>query len=337
MSVARILLRLIITLGCAFLMAYLGTLFLAFRIAGKPQQFCSQAKLLLDAQLVALEMEDKEFGHGVGTTTETLESAEMKRRALERVRALYPNIHDSDVEIRAVQTRGGAIMNLIATGPEPKYTKIFLDALLDEFIAFRQDIREKAQERVIQKERSEATALQKEMKETEAALEKARASSGSVSANLDQVRLMARLTTLRNDRDERRLAIGTMAENNAGRALLQTRLSAIELEIQDLEAQLQRHEAAAAELRVLTEKFDAAKQAYDKKSEQASEHQTSIDKGFHFVTIQERATPAYEVVEKWTLPVVLMAIGGGVIGLLLSLFLVRAPKPLRMPRGLSQS
>jgi len=84
-----------------------------------------------------------------GTITETIESAEMKRRALERVRALNPELKDKecDVEIRVAQTRGSAIFNIIATGSEPKYTRIFLDALLDEFIAFRQSIREQAQSR----------------------------------------------------------------------------------------------------------------------------------------------------------------------------------------------
>ena len=83
-----------------------------------------------------------------GTIIETIESAEMKRRALDRVRALNPDVKDSDVEIRMAQTKGSAIFNILATGSEPKYTKIILDALLDEFIAFRQSIREQAQGKV---------------------------------------------------------------------------------------------------------------------------------------------------------------------------------------------
>ncbi|MEQ1933478.1 MAG: polysaccharide biosynthesis tyrosine autokinase [Fimbriimonadaceae bacterium] len=40
------------------------------------------------------------------------------------------------------QNRGSAIFNVRAFGIEPKYTRIFLDALLDEFVAFRNQIRE---------------------------------------------------------------------------------------------------------------------------------------------------------------------------------------------------
>ena len=101
-----------------------------------------------------------------GTIIETIESAEMKRRALERVRALNPDVKDSDVEIRVAQTKGSAIFNILATGSEPKYTKIFLDALLDEFIAFRQSIREQAQGKVLQQFLQEVVTKQKVMEDS---------------------------------------------------------------------------------------------------------------------------------------------------------------------------
>ncbi|MDB6005669.1 MAG: hypothetical protein JWR15_2656, partial [Prosthecobacter sp.] len=52
------------------------------------------------------------------------------------------------------------------TGSEPKYTRIFLDALLDEFIAFRQSIREAAQGKVLQQFLSEVVTKQKVMEES---------------------------------------------------------------------------------------------------------------------------------------------------------------------------
>jgi len=150
------------------LTASIGVCVQALRITGRPQEFRSLAKLVAGGQLafndnVTWREQQQDF---YGTIIETIESAEMKRRALDRVRALNPDVKDSDVEIRVAQTKGSAIFNVLATGSEPKYTKIFLDALLDEFIAFRQSIREQAQGKVIQQFLQEVVSKQKAMEDS---------------------------------------------------------------------------------------------------------------------------------------------------------------------------
>ncbi|MCX6849921.1 MAG: polysaccharide biosynthesis tyrosine autokinase [Verrucomicrobia bacterium] len=150
------------------LTASIGVCVQALRITGRPQEFRSLAKLVAGGQLafndnVTWREQQADF---YGTIIETIESAEMKRRALDRVRALNPDVKDSDVEIRVAQTKGSAIFNILATGSEPKYTKIFLDALLDEFIAFRQSIREQAQGKVLQQFLTEVVNKQKLMEDS---------------------------------------------------------------------------------------------------------------------------------------------------------------------------
>ena len=145
------------------LTASIGVCVQALRITGRPQEFRSLAKLVAGGQMVldtSVSWREQQADF-YGTIIETVESAEMKRRALERVRALNPDVKDSDVEIRVAQTKGSAIFNILATGSEPKYTRIFLDALLDEFISFRQSIREQAQGKVIQQFLSEVVTKQK--------------------------------------------------------------------------------------------------------------------------------------------------------------------------------
>ena len=149
------------------LTASIGVCVQALRITGRPQEFRSLAKLVAGGSLsfdssVTWREQQQDF---YGTIIETVESAEMKRRALERVRALNPDVKDSDVEIRVAQTKGSAIFNILATGSEPKYTRIFLDALLDEFIAFRQSIREQAQGKVLQQFLQEVVTKQKIMED----------------------------------------------------------------------------------------------------------------------------------------------------------------------------
>ncbi len=150
------------------LTASIGVCVQALRITGRPTEFRSLAKLVAGGQMVINDSiswreQQQDF---YGTIIETVESAEMKRRALDRVRALNPDVKDSDVEIRVAQTKGSAIFNILATGSEPKYTRIFLDALLEEFIGFRQNIREQAQGKVLQQFLSEVVAKQKVMEDS---------------------------------------------------------------------------------------------------------------------------------------------------------------------------
>jgi capsular polysaccharide biosynthesis protein len=139
--------RIVIILACMFFGACAGVSWSALQITGKPQVFRSLAKILASGSTVATEDPQwrEQLQDFYGTIIETLESAEMNRKARERVHALHPDLKDSDVEIRVTQTKGSGIINILATGSEPVYSQIFLNALLDELMNFRQAIREKAQ------------------------------------------------------------------------------------------------------------------------------------------------------------------------------------------------
>jgi len=339
MSSSRILPRLIIILGCAFIGAILGIVLQEHLITARPQEFRSLAKLVAGGQMVVNDSitwreQQADF---YGTIIETIESAEMHRRALERVKALNPDIDDCDVSIRVAQTKGSAIFNILATGPEPKYTRIFLDALLDEFISFRQSVREQAQGKVLQQFLQAVVTKQKDMEESMAKLEKVRAkvkTVDTVSAKSEQERLVTRLISQRNQRDDLRIELKAMQENDAERAPMQTKLGAIESGIQGIESDLQRLEQDLSELRTHTEKFAADKGAYEKLFEQVERIQSAFNTTADYVAIQERATPASENVEDWHLPVAVTAGAGALIGLVLSLLIIQAPKPPQIPTAI---
>jgi len=123
----------------------LGSLIQILRLTSRPLEFRSLAKVVaaqgLDPEkIVSHEINDDYYG----TIIETLESSGMKAAAMKRMKALNPETKDRDVDIRVAQTKGSAIFNVLATGNEPKYTKVFLDALLDEFMILRTRQAEKA-------------------------------------------------------------------------------------------------------------------------------------------------------------------------------------------------
>ena len=338
MNSSRILPRILIILVLALIGASIGGTLQVLRITKKPQEFRSLAKLLAGGQMVANESitwreQQADF---YGTIIETIESAEMKRRALERVAALNPDIKASDVEIRVVQTKGSAIFNILASGTEPKYTRIFLDALLDEFISFRQSIREQAQGKVLQQFLQEVVSKQKTMENSLEKFAKARAGGAdTLSVRSDLERLVPRLNSQRNQRDDLRLKLKSMKDDDAARAPLQTELEAIESEIHDIEKDLDRRESAITELKTLQEKLEVDKHAYEKLFNEVEKIQSVFNMQSDYVAIQERATPASENVEDWTLPVAVGACGGGILsgllGLVLSFLIVRSPKPPQIP------
>ncbi len=103
----------------------------------RPPEYISLAKLVAGGSGTAPHAEDF-----YGTIIEILESSEMRRHAVERVRVLNPDLKEADVAVRVNQNKGSSIFNVAAVGSDREYVKTFLNALLDEFKAFREMNRE---------------------------------------------------------------------------------------------------------------------------------------------------------------------------------------------------
>lgn len=193
--------------GAMVLLAFLGlalTMLVAttFEFTPKKPVFRSLAKLVAGGRMVAngeLQWQEQ-LGDFYGTIIETLESAEMQRKARERVHALYPDFKDHDVDIRVAQTKGSAIFNILATGDDPKYTQIYLNALLDEFIAFRQAIREQAQGKVLSTFLQEVVNKQKVMEEKADLLARFTEKNNILTATNNQNELAYALTQMNGQR-----------------------------------------------------------------------------------------------------------------------------------------
>lgn len=205
-----------IGLGAMVLLAFLGLALAVlvattFEFTPKKQVFRSLAKLVAGGRMVAngeLQWQEQ-LGDFYGTIIETIESAEMLRKARERVHALHPELKDHDVDIRVAQTKGSAIFNILATGDDPKYTRIYLDALLDEFISFRQAIREQVQGKVYSNFLKDVVSKEKAMEEKADSLAKFQSSNnvllitnGQNEAAADLAQAKAELSRLRTQAAE---------------------------------------------------------------------------------------------------------------------------------------
>lgn len=144
------------------------------RITGKPIEFFALGKVLVGANVVnpdpQKQVVSQQTGDVYGTQIEIIESNELRRRALERVRGMYPELKDGDVEIRVTQTKGSSILNVAGVGEDGKYTRIFLGALLDEYVAFRKEMIDKSLSNAMNRVIEEVLSREKQVKEKSASL-----------------------------------------------------------------------------------------------------------------------------------------------------------------------
>ncbi|MFN0079188.1 MAG: M56 family metallopeptidase [Prosthecobacter sp.] len=189
------------------LVAVILTVLAATKVEFKPRKpvYQSVAKLVagggMTEQPLTWQEQREDF---YGTIIETIESAEMKRRALGRVRALNPDLQDRDVEILVSQSKGSTIFNVQTRCEDGKYAKVFLDALLDEFIAFRQSVREQAQGNVLKPFLQETETQRKVMEEKAAALTAFQKVNNVVTLTNANNKAAARLSELMEQREAQR-------------------------------------------------------------------------------------------------------------------------------------
>ncbi|MCF7785134.1 MAG: hypothetical protein K9N47_03375 [Prosthecobacter sp.] len=321
---------------CALVAAGIAVALQVHRIGQKPREFRSQAKLVNGSLMYcgATEWLDlpEEFYAGM---IESLESEEMKRRSWERLAVSNPNLTKTHIKIHANRTRGSRIFTVFAMGSEPLGTKIFLDALLDEFIAWRMSVVDEAAARALHAYLQKASQSH-QMEQPAVILERFLSMVEAASRGADQEVLRPYLEALQ--RPLKDLPGLPRSENAVKAAPDQTTMTTtLDQNVRELEARIQSYLAEAAELGRIT-----ANHAVEQEKHQKQLDQLELFRGAFFaidptqIAIQERAIPATEYIEDWRVPVAAAAGGGGLlgalIGLLLSLMILRAPsKALQFP------
>ncbi len=188
------------------LTAAIAVCYQALRITGKSTEFEAVGKIVANARInvpmqgagsnVVEPMMLQEF---YGTQIELLESTELQRRALERIRSLHPEIKEVPVDIRVTQTKGSSILNIGAVGGERVYTRHYLEALLDEYMAFRQEMINKSIGSTVNKLIEEVLTREKQVKDLKVNLENFLKNNDVVVFEGDRNQAAAYLTQLKNE------------------------------------------------------------------------------------------------------------------------------------------
>jgi polysaccharide biosynthesis transport protein len=197
------------------LTAAIGVCVQALRITGKPDEYISEAKLIATGKVFNADsavVYQEYIADFYGTIIETLQSPEMRRQAIDRVTSHNPDITQAEVEIRVVQNKGSAIFNVSAIGADQKYTKIFLDALIDEYVGFRAASRQEQSNQALIAMRDDLIRKEAERKQ-----------------------MQDRLMSFNKAND---MIVIAQGHNEAAEVLRQRTLEADELRMQQLEAEL---------------------------------------------------------------------------------------------------
>jgi succinoglycan biosynthesis transport protein ExoP len=83
----------------------------------------------------------EEWQNFFGTQVELMEGEKIRRRTLDRLQRLKQNKNESPVKIEVNQIRKTTIFVLQATGKDSTYTVNYLNALMDEYLAYRREMR----------------------------------------------------------------------------------------------------------------------------------------------------------------------------------------------------
>src|SRR5215471_18918973 len=83
----------------------------------------------------------EEWQNFFGTQAELMQGEKIRRRTLDRLQRLKQNHNESPVKIEVNQIRKTTIFVLLATGKDPTYTVNYLNALMDEYLSYRKEVR----------------------------------------------------------------------------------------------------------------------------------------------------------------------------------------------------
>lgn len=134
-----------------FLAASIGVCLQAYKASSLPTTYVSYARLVTGgkinlAQASLVQNSQADF---FGNARELLLSGKVRKRAAERVEATFPELKAVPVALRINRSGQSSILNVSATGGEGRYTVAYLDALLNEFVSFRRQMRDESTDSAI--------------------------------------------------------------------------------------------------------------------------------------------------------------------------------------------
>jgi polysaccharide biosynthesis transport protein len=130
----------ILVFSVALVLAPVGYL-----VAHAPSAFESKAKMWLTGKLNLLEgrVYSEEVTGFLSTQAEILRSATIREKATLTIQKKHPSWTNDfeDVKLSVRESPKTTVLELSASGPDPEQLRVFLDAIMEEYLGFRKDSR----------------------------------------------------------------------------------------------------------------------------------------------------------------------------------------------------
>lgn len=141
----------------------------AWMVLSAPPKYQSSGRLMVSGKIALPEgaVYSEEAANFFGTQLELLQSSEVARRADARVMALNPNLEKVPVNLYASIIPKTSIFAVTAQGLQPQQTKAYLDAVMDEFIAYRRSMRSDKSDVTLSAITDQVVDLEKDLRKAE--------------------------------------------------------------------------------------------------------------------------------------------------------------------------
>lgn len=124
-----------------------GIAWQAYNELNQDPVYVSQAEMMISGRFALPDnVYREELSNFFGTQISLMRSSRVQQQARERVAMLHPEIPQSWVNLTVNQRPQASIFQLRAEGGEPEFTQAFLDAVMEEYQNFRQEMRSETTE-----------------------------------------------------------------------------------------------------------------------------------------------------------------------------------------------
>ncbi len=151
------------------LTASIGLSVEAYFVSQDKPMYTSMAKMWVSGkvQLPEGRMYQEELQNFFGTQMELMKSEILRNRAISRLKLLKPNLAENPVNLNVVLTPRTAVFRLQASGSEPVYTREFLQAIMDEYLSYKKELRLQSSDEALSAITEQLTRPQKELKDAQ--------------------------------------------------------------------------------------------------------------------------------------------------------------------------
>lgn len=209
--------------GCALLAMAVHLII----VWNSPPAYASRGKMIVNVRIQVQTGANyiEELSNFLGTQVALMQSDTVLNRAAERVHAGRPDLVPVPVKVTVGVTPKTTVFNLRAVGSDPAYVQAYLDAVMEEFINLKKEMRTRSSDVTLAGITEEVARLERELKQYEDELLQFQATNSIVFLQ-----------------EQGNVAGNYLAQLNQQLAMLQSELNL--LNMLDLEQNLERQQAA---------------------------------------------------------------------------------------------